>query len=428
MHHQKIDQLRAQLNATGAAGAVLTGIDNVYYLSGYQSVMDGWQLPEPMSAVYVPADKSAPVVLCLPEASLIGIIVAKREGAPISYDKLAVFDLLNFCQTARAEDAYMQLGADITAELGAIAGDILGTCQPTVIQSIATFLQDLQVSGKILFDDMRVALRVQEASGSSIDIDINIGFDIGDAFETMFAARSIKTPSEIALFKESGRKADSVMAHTVSQLGVGTKWCDVEKSVAHYMIDEGIDPLPSSPMLFGGGYDLAFRPDLFRTHYDTPFEAGQIAILETQGRYKNIWLDINRTAHMGEAAPEYREQHDLVKRCFLQVAERLVPGNNSSEICEDVRHGLAQDLDAPGKLLMIVHSIGHVPLESPTAFPSTGLHAAVEGFEIKENMVLSFDCLYFGSRLGPSHMENVFTINEKASSSIYHYPLDLIEV
>jgi hypothetical protein len=77
---------------------------------------------------------------------------------------------------------------------------------------------------------------------------------------------------------------------------------------------------------------------------------------------------------------------------------------------------------------MIVHSIGHVPLESPTAFPSTGLHAAVEGFEIKENMVLSFDCLYFGSRLGPSHMENVFTINEKASSSIYHYPLDLIEV
>jgi len=420
MHHQKIEQLRAQLNAAGAAGAVLTGIDNVYYLSGYQSVMDGWQLPEPMSAVYVPADNSRPVVLALPEASLIGIIVSKREGAPIFYDKLAVFDLLNFCQTARAEDAYMQLGEDIANELGEITGDILGPCQPTVIKSIAAFLQDLHINGKVLFDDMRVALRVQEDSGSSIDI--------GDAFETMFAARSIKTPAEIALFEESGRKADGVMAHTVSRLGVGTKWCDVEKSVAHYMIDEGIDPLPSSPMLFGGGYDLAFRPDLFRTHYDTPFEAGQIAILETQGRYKNIWLDINRTAHMGEAAPEYREQHDLVKRCFLQVAEKLVPGNNSSEICEDVRHTLAQDLDAPGKLLMIVHSIGHVPLESPTAFPSTGLHAAVEGFEIKENMVLSFDCLYFGSRLGPSHMENVFTINEKASSSIYNYPLDLIEV
>jgi hypothetical protein len=76
---------------------------------------------------------------------------------------------------------------------------------------------------------------------------------------------------------------------------------------------------------------------------------------------------------------------------------------------------------------MIVHSIGRVPLESPVKFPSTGLHAATEGFEVKANMVLSFDALYFGSKLGPSHMENVFIIGEEKTESIYSYPLDLIE-
>ena len=43
-------------------------------------------------------------------------------------------------------------------------------------------------------------------------------------------------------------------------------------------------------------------------------------------------------------------------------------------------------------------------------------------------MILSFDCLYFGSKLGPSHMENVFVISENDSSSIYQYPIDLIQV
>ena len=241
------------------------------------------------------------------------------------------------------------------------------------------------------------------------------------------AARSIKTDAELALFRESGERADRVMAHTVSQLGVGKSWADVEKSVAHFMIDLDIDPLPTSPMLFGGSYDALFKPDLFRTRFDTPFDEGTIVILETQGRYRDFWIDINRTAHIGPAPAAYREQHAIVQRCFEEVVSRLRPGANSVEICEPVRCGIARELDAPEKLLMIVHSIGHVPLESPVRFPSTGLHAATEGFEIKPAMVLSYDCLYFGSRLGPSHMENVFIIGDDGAESIYNYPLELIE-
>lgn len=419
MHEMKVARLRERLSAAGVAGLVLSTSENVAYSSGFESVMDGWRLPEPISAVFIPTDAGAPVTLFLPEASLIGLVVAERQGQPVFFDRLRCFDLLNFCAAARAEDAHLALPADLLADLGKITARVDDACAPDIIRGIARCLeQSPGLSGQaILFDDMRVATRVNGLCGQACH----------DALELVMAARSIKTPEEIVILRESGGKADRVMAHTVGALRIGSSWAAVEKSVAHFMIDEGIDPLPSSPMLFGGSYDTIFKPDLFRTRFDAPFKGGEIAILETQGKYRSVWIDINRTAHLGRAISAYREQHALVQRCFEEVAAKLRPGANSAQICESVRNGLARDLDAPGKLLMIVHSIGRVPLESPVRYPGTGLHAATEGFRIEASMVLSFDCLYFGSRLGPSHMENVFVIGEDRTESIYRYPLDLIE-
>jgi len=42
--------------------------------------------------------------------------------------------------------------------------------------------------------------------------------------------------------------------------------------------------------------------------------------------------------------------------------------------------------------------------------------------------VISIDCLYFGSRLGPSHMENVFIVSDTGAEPLYHSTLDLVEV
>lgn len=397
---------------------VLSTSDNVTYSSGFESVMDGWKLPEPIAAVFIPTDSALPVSLFLPEATLIALVVAARQGTAVFYQQLRVFDLLNFCATARSEDAHLSLPADLAAELTEIMRHVEGPCAPDIITGIAQGLQQQGFASQpVLFDDMRVALEVNSRTGQRF----------ADGLGVAMAARSIKTPEEIAIFRESGAKADEVMRHTVSQLAIGRSWAEVEKSVAHFMIDQGIDPLPGSPMLFGGSYDAIFKPDLFRTRFDTPFKGGEVAILETQGRFKDVWIDINRTAHLGRAPHAYREQHALVQRCFEEIAAKLRPGANTAEICEPVRSGIARELDAPGKLLLIVHSIGRVPLESPVRYPATGLHGASEGFTIEPSMVLSFDCLYFGSRLGPSHMENVFVIGTDRTESIYRYPLDLIE-
>ena len=415
---QKIGRIRAQLASEGAAGAVLSTPDNIFYATGFSSVMDGWHLVEPIAAVFVPADAASPVVLILPEASVISPIVSERGGHPVHFDRLATFDMLNFCETARAEDAHLALPNDLLAELGGVMEQIDGQCEPDIIQSIAACLsRHVSKEERMLFDDLRVAARVEASIGQAS----------GDALDAMFAARAVKTADELDTLRESGQIADAIMAYTMSQLGVGKSWSEVEKQVAHFMIDHDVDPLPGSPMLFGGAYDLVFRPDLFRTPVSRPFEGGEIAILETQGRYKNFWIDINRTAHIGPAALAYRNQFNAVKEIFETISARLKPGVNTAEICTFREIPASKRLDPPEKLLVVAHSVGLVPLESPVRYPGTGLHGAKEGFLVEEGMVISIDCLYFGSGLGPSHMENVFIVNRGGAEPLYNFPLDLAE-
>jgi Xaa-Pro dipeptidase len=418
-YNEKITRIRAQLASEGAAGAVLSTPDNVFYATGFSSVMDGWRLVEPIAAVWVPADAASPVVLILPEANVISPIVSERGGHPVYFDRLATFDMLNFCKTARAEDAHLALPEDLLAELGNVMERVEGECEPDIIQTIAASLSRHVAKGdRILFDDLRVAARVEALTGQAC----------GDALDVMFAARAVKTAHELVTLRESGQIADAIMAYTISQLGIGKSWGEVEKQVAHFMIDHDVDPLPGSPMLFGGAYDLVFRPDLFRTPVSRPFEGGEIAILETQGRYKNFWIDINRTAHIGPASAAYRDQHNAVQDIFETISARLKPGANTAEICHFRDIPAAQRLDPPEKLLVVAHSVGLVPLESPVRYPGTGLHGAQEGFIAEPGMVISIDCLYFGSRLGPSHMENVFIVTEGGAEALYHFPLDLAEV
>lgn len=419
MYAQKIRQIRDALNAAGASGALLSTQDNIFYTSGFSSVMDGWHLIEPIAAVLVPADAALPVLLILPEASIISLIVSARAGHPVYYEGIATFDMLNFCETARAEDAHLALPDDLLSELGQVLERVEGHCEPDIIKSIAaTLSRHLKKDDRVLFDDLRVAARVEALSGQRT----------GDALEVMLSSRVIKTPEELDMLRESGVIADEIMAYTISQLSIGTTWAEVEKSVAHFMINHDVDPLPGSPMLFGGAYDLVFRPDLFRTPVSRPFQGGEIAILETQGRYKNFWIDINRTAHIGPASQAYRDQYAAVRDTFDAISARLKPGANTAEICQFSDIVAAQRLDPPEKLLVVAHSVGLVPLESPVKYPGTGLHGAKEGFVVQPGMVISIDCLYFGSGLGPSHMENVFIVGETGAEPLYQSTLDLMEV
>ena len=127
---EKLEMLRENLKAKDAAGIVLSMSTNVDYISGYQSVMDGWHLAEPLSAVFIPLDSKRPITLFLPEASIIGLVVASREQSPIRFERLRTFDLLNFCITARAQDAHLELTEELIEDLEQYSKLIDGDCAP----------------------------------------------------------------------------------------------------------------------------------------------------------------------------------------------------------------------------------------------------------------------------------------------------------
>ena len=137
------------------------------------------------------------------------------------------------------------------------------------------------------------------------------------------------------------------------------------------------------------------------------FAGGEIAILETQGRYKNFWIDINRTAHIGPASQAYKEQYAAVARpsklSALASSRVRIPQRSATSVASPLQPSWTHQ-----KNCWLWRTRSGFALESPVPYPGTGLHGAKEGFIAEEGMVISIDCLYFGSKLGPSHGERVY--------------------
>ena len=150
MFEEKILRLRNELANNGAEGVVLTQPENVYYATGFESVMDGWRLPEPISGVYIPLRKDEPTTLLLPEASLISLLVAEREGCPIYFESLKTFDLLNFCVMARAEDLHLKLEQTASERLTHFASQIEGKCEPDILIALAAMLKKRANQNKLI--------------------------------------------------------------------------------------------------------------------------------------------------------------------------------------------------------------------------------------------------------------------------------------
>ena len=117
--------------------------------------------------------------------------------------------------------------------------------------------------------------------------------------------------------------------------------------------------------------------------------------------------------------------HDAIRDGFLKAADHLRPGNHTGECIRIAyEHAKAAGVPAPEKLLTLAHGIGLTPVEMPVGFPSLGARGA-QGFVLEEDMTVSLDCLYFGGKHGPCHMENVYIIGRGAPEQTYTAPLEL---
>lgn len=413
-------RIRSELQRLGAEAIVLTDPNDVLYATGYESSLERWNLQERVSAAIVPVDAAKPVILCLPEASVALLAVLANQGKPDRADELRTFELLNFCEVTRALDPHAGVSAIGTAAVAIFKDRVRGRCQPEMLACIAESLESHRLSrGRIAFDDMRVGFHLAQRGTLALE-------RVLDGLEAIVRARVVKTDAELDIYRRIGPLADATIEFAANQLEPGITWNEVQYRVADFMIRRDILPVDEGAMLFGGAFDGEFITELFRTRHDGVLKRDQIVILETLGRAEGFWIDINRTAVIGKPRPEYQRLHDTIRDAYVRVIEHMKPGVHTGELPRMAFDYLrAHDVSAPEKLLVVTHGIGHMPLEMPLPFPSHGL-AGARGFTLEEGMVVSVDCLYFGSQFGPCHMEAVYIVERDRTVSTYRTPLELM--
>ena len=420
MADARIDRIRAQARALGVDAVVLTNPYDVLYASGYNSILERWWLQEPVSGVVVPTDPARPVMLVIPEANVALLAVMAERGTPDRAEEIRPFELLNFCEVGRAEDPHYRPGAIAEAALGIFRERVRGASQPDLIEALRLALRDHGLAaGSIAFDDLRVARYLTRGSD-------RLACSVEDALDLMIRARVVKTAEELAVFRRIGAKADLAVQGAAERLRPGITWDEFQCEVADLMTRAGLNPVDEGALLFGGAFAGEFIPELFRTRHDRPLETGQIVILETLGTCEDFWIDINRTAVIGEPKPEYQRLHDIVRDAYLMMIDAMRPGVSTGVLGRiGLEHLREKGVSAPEKLLVMAHGVGHMPVELPIPFPANGI-AGARGFTLEEGMVVSVDCLYFGSQYGPCHMENVYIIGDGGAECTYQTPLELL--
>jgi Xaa-Pro dipeptidase len=420
MTDQRVTRIRAQLEREGWDAIVLTNTHDVVYATGYSSIMEYWTLQEPICAAIIARDPAIPIVLVIPEANLALLAVSADSGQPDRAQELRLIELLTFCEMARAPDPDAKPSAIGAAAMEIFGSRVRGKRRDNVVEGLTDALADHGLAGKkVAFDDLRMWLWVQRDKRFA-------GYAPLDGIDAMVRARSIKTAEEMPAIRRSGPKADAAIQFAASQVRPGANWTELTLSVAGFMAKNGITPVDEGTMLFGGAFDGEFIPELFRTRHDRPLEQGQIVILETLGKTEGYWIDINRTAVIGKPTPEYQALHNTVRDCYLTMLDAMKPGFHTGKL-NAMGHEYMRErgIPAPEKMLILGHGVGMMPVESPIAGPSMGITGA-RGFTLEENMMVSVDCLFFGARLGPCHMENVFLIGSHGPESLYKTPLELM--
>lgn len=264
---ERVARLRRLMADEGMDAVVLTTPHNVLYATGYRSVLERWQLHEPLSAAVVPADPGKPVILSLPEANLALLMVQDEAGHPDRANEIRVFDMINFCEVMRSEDP-AAAASTIGRESMALYGErVRGKCEPDVLASARAALGDHGLAdARIGFDDLRVMQRLT---------DTGMRFGGVDALELLIRSRLVKTESELDAFRRVGRVGDRALAAAAEALRPGVTWNEVQYAVADAMVRMDATPVDEGAMLFGGTFRGAFLPELFRTRHDRPLEQGK---------------------------------------------------------------------------------------------------------------------------------------------------------
>ncbi len=248
------------------------------------------------------------------------------------------------------------------------------------------------------------------------------GVRLVDSGPATVDAREVKTPEEIELFRVNGRIGDEMLAEFEAAIRPGIREYELLAVLGNALLKRHGEFLFTR--LVASGQNT--NPWMSEAH-DKVVEEGDLVGVDTDANgYEGYVIDVSRTFLCGDrATPEQKEAYRVAYDCVAGMVELVRPGMTF----EDFAHAapkLPEKFKAQ-RYPAMVHQAGLEDEGPGIPYPDDdrGPRRIMPEREIKENMVLCFEC-YAGEVGGPFgvKLEDQVIVTADGCELVCRYPFD----
>ena len=403
-----VDRLAAIMEQRGIDGVVASSHQNLYYLSSLNAVAQKSDEPRPFAVVISRHAPDTPILI-MPEY-YIGAMA--RQGSWIQDIRpyRSMISPMDRPASARDIERFIpQSSGDL--EWIASARDHYAE---TMIMSLEKALSDLGLSGKkVAYDDARLGLRLSE----SVE-------EVADGFSLLMSARSVKTPVEIDLLRESTAVNQAAIEATIGQYVRGMTWFDLNHAYnvaatqnGGFVHDPGALVL-ASPR--GGDASVAFTSEFD----DFELEPGMRIMFDCHGT-KDLYCWDGGKTWIIEGQPEDAETPEVKGTCLAMEEIQAVfkPGKKVSELQilgrDTFRKAGVAD---PGSCLLFFHGLGLSHLDQEIGSEVEG--SATGDWVLDDQMAIAIHLLVPGGARERFWLEDIALVTGEGADRIFTWDLN----
>ena len=392
------DRARAKMEEAGLEAMVCVQPINVYYASGYES---DWLFDYQWAGCAIlPLSENRPATLIVHDVELTNL-----AEHPSWMPELRVYE------TQVGDDIFGHYTVDEEAELEESDRKTLALMEATratasvgVVEAILQALSDGSYR-RLGFDDARLASLCAERLA---------GVQCFDRPELMTMIRAVKTPTELELMREAGRRNKQALSVAIDAADVGVKWSDIRRAW-HLSVAEQ-DCMPWCIYVGAGQKSMGLWHD-----HDYPIRKGDQLCFDSMLTWQRYFGDMQRTCVMGAPSAKLQRYWNAAFAAAEAVFEAMRPGVNTVDLRK-----LALEVGKRGGIKgfrhAFMHGLGLEHLELPSASPG------LSGFDLEEGMVVNMDMEVCEIGFGGIYYENTLLIGRNGPEYLCDMPRELIHL
>jgi Xaa-Pro dipeptidase len=400
-----LDRVVHALEARNLDGIVVTSPQNVFYLTGFNTIAHKSDEPR-VCAVILSRDA--------PEQPIM--VVADYYLASFLTQETWVEDIRPFRAVMMALDLPEQK-SDVDRF---IPKDALGTPWIESARKNYTFemtsglkgaLRDLKLeTGNVAFDDMGFGIRL------GLD-----GVTVSDGYDPMMFARSVKTPTELELLRRSSKLNEAAIHKTIASWQEGITWRDLNLAYATAVAELGGFVRDPGGMVWGHPRGTEETIMLATGFEQTEVSAGTHVMFDCHGTIDMYCWDGGKTWVVGgEPEGAGKNWAQATNAVWETLMSAMKPGAKIKDL-----QALARDtyrkagVPDPDRALIFFHGLGlsHMELELMT---SAGEKPG-GNWTLEEGMVAPIHLLYPGSEHNRSWCEEVVEIRADGGKPMFSW-------